>query len=168
MEEGVPCPAPAPKLAPPIKKSQDIQDERSKLVNEYACRVLELLGMGHRLFVPRLLAVRSLFFWNGCIANLSPFSLHLSLRVHCMIVWGFPYFMQYIEEVVIPDCYSSGHWASGLGWIWFPSVSSTATPLLASGVTSGSGFKRVSLAFWLFLSEGQDCYKYNSWNKNEC
>ncbi|XP_054835066.1 rab GTPase-activating protein 1-like isoform X6 [Eublepharis macularius] len=56
MEEGVPCPAPAPKLAPPIRKSQDIHDERSKLVNEYACRVLELLGMGHRLFVPRLLA----------------------------------------------------------------------------------------------------------------
>ncbi|KAH0618242.1 hypothetical protein JD844_017257 [Phrynosoma platyrhinos] len=56
MEEGVPCPTPASKLAPPIKKSQDIHDERSKLVNEYACRVLELLGMGHRLFVPRLLA----------------------------------------------------------------------------------------------------------------
>ncbi|PKU36577.1 rab gtpase-activating protein 1-like isoform x1 [Limosa lapponica baueri] len=33
-----------------------MHDERSKLVNEYACRVLELLGMGHRLFVPRLLA----------------------------------------------------------------------------------------------------------------
>lgn len=38
-----------------------MHDERTKLVNEYACRVLELLGMGHRLFVPRLLAVR-LFF----------------------------------------------------------------------------------------------------------
>lgn len=61
MEEGVPCPAPAAKLTPPVKKSQDMRDERSKLVNEYACRVLELLGMGHRLFVPRLLAVR-LFF----------------------------------------------------------------------------------------------------------
>lgn len=61
MEEGVPCPAPAAKLTPPVKKSQDMHDERSKLVNEYACRVLELLGMGHRLFVPRLLAVR-LFF----------------------------------------------------------------------------------------------------------
>uniref|UniRef100_A0A671FJC9 RAB GTPase activating protein 1 like n=1 Tax=Rhinolophus ferrumequinum TaxID=59479 RepID=A0A671FJC9_RHIFE len=56
MEEGVPCPAPAAKLTPPVKKSQDMHDERSKLVNEYACRVLELLGMGHRLFVPRLLA----------------------------------------------------------------------------------------------------------------
>lgn len=61
MEEGVPCPAPAAKLAPPVRKSQDVRDEdmrddRSKLVNEYACRVLELLGMGHRLFVPRLLA----------------------------------------------------------------------------------------------------------------
>ena len=61
MEEGVPCPAPAAKLTAPVKKSQDMHDERSKLVNEYACRVLELLGMGHRLFVPRLLAVR-LFF----------------------------------------------------------------------------------------------------------
>lgn len=61
MEEGVPCPAPAAKLTPPVKKSQDMRDERSKLVNEYACRVLELLGMGHRLFVPRLLAVRLLF-----------------------------------------------------------------------------------------------------------
>lgn len=59
MEEGVPCKSPAPKLTPPAKKSQDMHDERSKLVNEYACRVLELLGMGHRLFVPRLLAVRS-------------------------------------------------------------------------------------------------------------
>ncbi|KAK2084799.1 hypothetical protein P7K49_037832 [Saguinus oedipus] len=57
MEEGVPCPAPAAKLTPPVKKSQDMHDERSKLVNEYACRVLELLGMGHRLFVPRLLAL---------------------------------------------------------------------------------------------------------------
>lgn len=56
MEEGVPCPAPAAKLTPPVRKSQDMHDERSKLVNEYACRVLELLGMGHRLFVPRLLA----------------------------------------------------------------------------------------------------------------
>lgn len=56
MEEGVPCPAPAAKLTAPVKKSQDMHDERSKLVNEYACRVLELLGMGHRLFVPRLLA----------------------------------------------------------------------------------------------------------------
>ncbi|KAM5203126.1 rab GTPase-activating protein 1-like isoform 9-T15 [Hipposideros larvatus] len=56
MEEGVPCPAPAAKLTPPVKKSQDMHEERSKLVNEYACRVLELLGMGHRLFVPRLLA----------------------------------------------------------------------------------------------------------------
>nr|XP_033772504.1 rab GTPase-activating protein 1-like isoform X4 [Geotrypetes seraphini] len=56
MEEGLPCSRPAAKLAPPIKKSQDMHDERSKLVNEYACRVLELLGMGHRLFVPRLLA----------------------------------------------------------------------------------------------------------------
>lgn len=61
MEEGVPCPAPAAKLTAPVKKSQDMHDERNKLVNEYACRVLELLGMGHRLFVPRLLAVR-LFF----------------------------------------------------------------------------------------------------------
>lgn len=61
MEEGVPCPAPAAKLTPPVRKSQDMRDERSKLVNEYACRVLELLGMGHRLFVPRLLAVRLLF-----------------------------------------------------------------------------------------------------------
>ncbi|XP_047929381.1 rab GTPase-activating protein 1-like isoform X3 [Anser cygnoides] len=56
MEEGVPCKTPAAKLTPPVKKSQDMHDERSKLVNEYACRVLELLGMGHRLFVPRLLA----------------------------------------------------------------------------------------------------------------
>nr|KAF6291457.1 RAB GTPase activating protein 1 like [Myotis myotis] len=56
MEQGVPCPAPAAKLTPPVKKSQDMHDERTKLVNEYACRVLELLGMGHRLFVPRLLA----------------------------------------------------------------------------------------------------------------
>ncbi|KAJ7395982.1 Rab GTPase-activating protein 1 [Pitangus sulphuratus] len=56
MEEGVPCKTPAAKLTPPAKKSQDMHDERSKLVNEYACRVLELLGMGHRLFVPRLLA----------------------------------------------------------------------------------------------------------------
>nr|XP_042707176.1 rab GTPase-activating protein 1-like isoform X8 [Chrysemys picta bellii] len=56
MEEGVPCTTPAAKLTPPVKKSQDMHDERSKLVNEYACRVLELLGMGHRLFVPRLLA----------------------------------------------------------------------------------------------------------------
>uniref|UniRef100_A0A2D4HN13 Rab-GAP TBC domain-containing protein n=1 Tax=Micrurus lemniscatus lemniscatus TaxID=129467 RepID=A0A2D4HN13_MICLE len=56
MEEGVSCPSTAPKLAPPIRRTQDIHDERSKLVNEYACRVLELLGMGHRLFVPRLLA----------------------------------------------------------------------------------------------------------------
>ncbi|XP_063262606.1 rab GTPase-activating protein 1-like isoform X3 [Prinia subflava] len=56
MEEGVPCKSPAAKLTPPAKKSQDMHDERSKLVNEYACRVLELLGMGHRLFVPRLLA----------------------------------------------------------------------------------------------------------------
>lgn len=61
MEEGVPCKTPAAKLTPPVKKSQDMHDERSKLVNEYACRVLELLGMGHRLFVPRLLAVRSHF-----------------------------------------------------------------------------------------------------------
>ena len=61
MEQGVPCPAPAAKLTPPVRKSQDMHDERTKLVNEYACRVLELLGMGHRLFVPRLLAVR-LFF----------------------------------------------------------------------------------------------------------
>lgn len=61
MEEGVPCKTPAAKLTPPVKKSQDMHDERSKLVNEYACRVLELLGMGHRLFVPRLLAVRSRF-----------------------------------------------------------------------------------------------------------
>lgn len=61
MEEGVPCKTPAAKLTPPVKKSQDMHDERSKLVNEYACRVLELLGMGHRLFVPRLLAVRSCF-----------------------------------------------------------------------------------------------------------
>lgn len=119
MEEGVPCPTPAPKLAPPIKKSQDIQDERSKLVNEYACRVLELLGMGHRLFVPRLLAVRSLFSWNGCIANVPSFSLHLSPSVHCMIVWGVPYFTQYTEEVMIPDCFPSGHWARGLDSIPF-------------------------------------------------
>lgn len=61
MEQGVPCPAPAAKLTPPVKKSQDMHDERTKLVNEYACRVLELLGMGHRLFVPRLLAVRPFF-----------------------------------------------------------------------------------------------------------
>lgn len=61
MEEGVPCKTPAAKLTPPVKKSQDMHDERSKLVNEYACRVLELLGMGHRLFVPRLLAVRLRF-----------------------------------------------------------------------------------------------------------
>lgn len=61
MEEGVPCPAPAAKLPPPVKKTQDMHDERNKLVNEYACRVLEVLGMGHRLFVPRLLAVRHVF-----------------------------------------------------------------------------------------------------------
>lgn len=68
MDEGVPCPAPAAKLPPPVRKSQDMQDERSKLVNEYACRVLELLGMGHRLFVPRLLAVSLVslrFIWRG-------------------------------------------------------------------------------------------------------
>ncbi|KAM5147928.1 rab GTPase-activating protein 1-like isoform 3-T3 [Mantella aurantiaca] len=56
MEERIPFTPPAPKLSPPVKKSQEIQDEKSNFVNEYACRVLELLGMGHRLFVPRLLA----------------------------------------------------------------------------------------------------------------
>ncbi|XP_066453604.1 rab GTPase-activating protein 1-like isoform X2 [Eleutherodactylus coqui] len=57
MEERIPpFTSPAPKLSPPVKKSQDVQDEKSNFVNEYACRVLELLGMGHRLFVPRLLA----------------------------------------------------------------------------------------------------------------
>ncbi|XP_069087700.1 rab GTPase-activating protein 1-like isoform X8 [Pleurodeles waltl] len=58
MEEGLPCPLPpaADQLAPPVKKTQELQEERNTLVNEYACRVLELLGMGHRLFVPRLLA----------------------------------------------------------------------------------------------------------------
>ncbi|XP_069593923.1 rab GTPase-activating protein 1-like isoform X4 [Ranitomeya imitator] len=57
MEERIPSfTSTAPKLSPPIKKSQDVQDEKSNFVNEYACRVLELLGMGHRLFVPRLLA----------------------------------------------------------------------------------------------------------------
>ncbi|XP_069837755.1 rab GTPase-activating protein 1-like isoform X5 [Dendropsophus ebraccatus] len=57
MEERVPSfTSPAPQLSPPVKKSQDVQDEKSNFVNEYACRVLELLGMGHRLFVPRLLA----------------------------------------------------------------------------------------------------------------
>lgn len=76
MEEGVPCPAPAAKLAPPVRKSQDVRDEdmrddRSKLVNEYACRVLELLGMGHRLFVPRLLAVRP-FFLELCLSGSPP------------------------------------------------------------------------------------------------
>ncbi|XP_075689173.1 rab GTPase-activating protein 1-like isoform X4 [Rhinoderma darwinii] len=56
MEERIPSfESPSPKLSPPVKKSQDIQDEKN-FVNEYACRVLELLGMGHRLFVPRLLA----------------------------------------------------------------------------------------------------------------
>ncbi|KAM4022797.1 rab GTPase-activating protein 1-like isoform 5-T6 [Anomaloglossus baeobatrachus] len=57
MEERIPSfTSQAPKLSPPVKKSQDVQDEKSNFVNEYACRVLELLGMGHRLFVPRLLA----------------------------------------------------------------------------------------------------------------
>ncbi|XP_040216333.1 rab GTPase-activating protein 1-like isoform X3 [Rana temporaria] len=56
MEERIPFTPPAPQLSPPVKKSQEIQDEKSNFVNEYACRVLELLGMGHRLFVPRLLA----------------------------------------------------------------------------------------------------------------
>ncbi|KAM3915577.1 rab GTPase-activating protein 1-like isoform 3-T4 [Leptodactylus fuscus] len=57
MEERIPSfTSPAPQLSPPVKKSQDVQDEKSNFVNEYACRVLELLGMGHRLFVPRLLA----------------------------------------------------------------------------------------------------------------
>ncbi|XP_041445061.1 uncharacterized protein LOC379167 isoform X3 [Xenopus laevis] len=56
MEENIPFTSSTPKLSPPVKKSQDIQDEKSNIVNEYACRVLELLGMGHRLFVPRLLA----------------------------------------------------------------------------------------------------------------
>ncbi|XP_073449540.1 rab GTPase-activating protein 1-like isoform X3 [Aquarana catesbeiana] len=56
MEERIPFTPPAPKLSSPVKKSQEIQDEKSNFVNEYACRVLELLGMGHRLFVPRLLA----------------------------------------------------------------------------------------------------------------
>ncbi|XP_072275811.1 rab GTPase-activating protein 1-like isoform X3 [Pyxicephalus adspersus] len=56
MEERIPFTPSAPKLSPPVKKSQEIQDEKSNFVNEYACRVLELLGMGHRLFVPRLLA----------------------------------------------------------------------------------------------------------------
>lgn len=60
MEERIPFTPPAPQLSPPVKKSQEIQDEKSNFVNEYACRVLELLGMGHRLFVPRLLAVRDL------------------------------------------------------------------------------------------------------------
>lgn len=73
MEEGVPCKTPAAKLTPPVKKSQDMHDERSKLVNEYACRVLELLGMGHRLFVPRLLAVRSRFLEIKFIVNLPSF-----------------------------------------------------------------------------------------------
>ncbi|KAG8555374.1 hypothetical protein GDO81_017677 [Engystomops pustulosus] len=57
MEERIPSfTSTAPKLPPPVKKSQDVQDEKSNFVNEYASRVLELLGMGHRLFVPRLLA----------------------------------------------------------------------------------------------------------------
>ncbi|XP_068095191.1 rab GTPase-activating protein 1-like isoform X1 [Hyperolius riggenbachi] len=56
MEERIPFTPAAPKLSPPVKKSQEIQDEKSNFVNEYASRVLELLGMGHRLFVPRLLA----------------------------------------------------------------------------------------------------------------
>lgn len=76
MEEGAPCPAPAAKLTPPARKSQDMHDERNKLVNEYACRVLELLGMGHRLFVPRLLAVRLLFFelrlWESAALGENP------------------------------------------------------------------------------------------------
>lgn len=66
MEERIPSFAsPAPQLSPPVKKSQDLQDEKSNFVNEYACRVLELLGMGHRLFVPRLLAVRDLLHRRG-------------------------------------------------------------------------------------------------------
>lgn len=79
MEEGVPCPAPAAKLTPPVKKSQDMHDERSKLVNEYACRVLELLGMGHRLFVPRLLAVRLFFIELHFVGNVPP-----SVKIPCI------------------------------------------------------------------------------------
>ncbi|KAF4799870.1 hypothetical protein TURU_051380 [Turdus rufiventris] len=50
-----------------------MHDERSKLVNEYACRVLELLGMGHRLFVPRLLA---LILGCGSVDPAAPFAMN--------------------------------------------------------------------------------------------
>ncbi|MGH0131895.1 UNVERIFIED_CONTAM: hypothetical protein FKN15_048134 [Acipenser sinensis] len=51
-EKGLPGLPPSP---PPVKKEEEVVPEGG-LVTDCACRVLELLGMGHRLFVPRLLA----------------------------------------------------------------------------------------------------------------
>lgn len=57
-EEGLPCPAPSLSAVQSSRsKAEEAQDDGHKMMNEYACRLLELLGMGHRLFVPRLLPV---------------------------------------------------------------------------------------------------------------
>lgn len=65
-EKGLP---PAPPPAPPRRASQVVgagpaedgggAGEDRGVVTDCACRVMGLLAMGHRLFVPRLLAVRA-------------------------------------------------------------------------------------------------------------
>lgn len=53
-------PPPPPPLPPAVRRPEEGApgEDRSGPVTDCAGRVLGLLGMGHRLFVPRLLAVR--------------------------------------------------------------------------------------------------------------
>ncbi len=59
-ERDLPSPPIWAQIPPTVRRLEEggTGEDKGGLVNDRTDRVMELLGMGHRLFVPRLLAVR--------------------------------------------------------------------------------------------------------------
>lgn len=69
-----------------LEEGASAGDEQAALGPDYTDRVMTLLGMGHRLFVPRLLAVRDsyhvTFTFYDSMLSLWPFGIFFTQPLH--------------------------------------------------------------------------------------